>query len=188
MLHKGNYLVCGMPRSGKGQLMRGLADRYRRKGLPVLYWTSKEAERIGVQDIVSKVFTDPLEFFNYASRVKDVSPCIIMIDEGADFQQMNPNELRVILNQWPAYGVETYVQVQRAKMVPPNVRNACDNCISFKQRPDDAQILSDSYGDVFLHVGAEYMPQGCFISREGIYADPVFGKSWEIVNEQFRRV
>ena len=145
MLHKGNYLVCGMPRSGKGQLMRGLAERYRRAGLPVLYWSSKEAELIGVKKLVDYCDSDPDAFFAYSEKIVkgfwkgagesrkwiDGQPCVIMIDEGADFQQSNPNELRVILNQWPAYGVEAYVQVQRAKMVPPNVRNACDNCISF---------------------------------------------------------
>jgi hypothetical protein len=155
--------------------------------MAVLYWTSKEAELLGVKDIVDFVTMDPRQFFETADNVRNDRPCIVMIDEAADFQQNLPNELRVILNQWPAYGVETYVQVQRAKMVPPNIRNACDNCISFKQRPDDAQILADSYGDIFLEVAAETFPQGCFIAREGIYGEPVFGKSWEVQNGTFRR-
>lgn len=188
MLHKGNYLVCGMPRSGKGMLMRGLAERYRKIGVPVLYWTPKEAELLGVKQMVNHVSMDALEFFQYADRVRNDRPCIIMIDEAADFQQSNPNELRQMLNQWPAYGVECFIQVQRAKMVPPNVRNSCDNCISFKQRPDDAQILADSYGDIFIETASESFGQGCFICREGIYEAPVRGKSWEMKGGVFRRV
>lgn len=188
MLHKGNYLVCGMPRSGKGMLMRGLAERYRKIGLPVLYWTSKEAELLGVRDMVHFVSMDANAFIEVADRVRKDRPCIIMIDEAADFQQTNPNELRAMLNQWPAYGVEVFVIVQRAKMVPPNVRNACDNCISFKQRPDDAQILADSYGDEFIRTATDEMTQGSFVCREGIYASAVYGKSWEVQNGVFRRV
>jgi len=188
MLHKGNYLVCGMPRSGKGMLMRGLAERYKQIGVPVLYWTSKEAELLGVRDMVHYVSMDANAFFEFADRVRNDRPCIIMIDEAMDFQQSNPNELRQMLNQWPAYGVETFVIVQRARMVPPNVRNACNNCISFKQRPDDAQILADSYGDEFLQTATDAMGQGCFICREGIYAAPEFGKSWEVHGGVFRRV
>ncbi len=169
-------------------LMRGLAERYRRKGVPVLYWTSKEAELLGVRNMVHFVSMDADAFFQFADRVRNDRPCIIMIDEAADFQQSNPNELRAMLNQWPAYGVETFVIVQRAKMVPPNVRNACDNCIAFKQRPDDAQILADSYGDEFLQTATESFGQGCFISKEGIYDKAVYGKSWEMKNGLFRRV
>ncbi len=169
-------------------LMRGLAERYRAKGVPVLYWTPKEAELLGVKPLVNFVSMAALSFFEYADRVRNDRPCIIMIDEAADFQQSNPNELRVMLNQWPAYGVEVFVQVQRAKMVPPNVRNACDNCISFKQRPDDAQILADSYGDEFLQTASETMRQGCFIMREGVYDAAHYGKSWEMIGERFRRV
>ena len=188
MLHKGNYLVCGMPRSGKGQLMRGLAQRYRAAGVPVLNWTSKETELLGVKPLVHYASMDIGSFVETADRVRNDRPCIIMIDEAADFQQTNPNELREMLNKWPAYGVEVFVQVQRAKMVPPNVRNACDNCISFKQRPDDAQILADSYGDEFIQTAPESMRQGCFILREGIYSAAQYGKSWEFENGIFRRV
>ena len=193
MLHKGHYLVCGMPRSGKGQLMRKVAKDYRSAGIPVLYWTSKEAEKIGVERFVDRVFDDPNEFYTYAESVLPKTAAegvglILIIDEAADFQQTHPNELRKILNKWPAYGVECFVQVQRAKMVPPNVRNACDNVIAFKQRPDDARILAESYGDDLIHCGSESMPAGCFIQRSGIYGATVWGKSWEIKNGVFRSV
>ncbi|MBN2684391.1 MAG: ATP-binding protein [Pontiellaceae bacterium] len=182
-------LVAGMTRSGKGQLMRSIARKYKRAGIPVLYYTSKEVEAHDVRKFVDRVITDAQEFFSYAQKVIMRMPCIVMIDEAADFQQDLPNALREMLNKWAAYGCRIFVIVQRAKMVPPNIRNSCESCIAFKQFPDDAKFLSECYGKEFLQIALPIVQPGMYLYSANAYSPVVAGRSFYYKeNGEFVRV
>lgn len=188
--HKGNFIIPGVPRSGKGQFVRGLADRYRAAGLPVLFYTSKKAEYVEVKDLVDYATMDAEAFH---AKLKEAAESgrfqngiIAIMDEAVQFFNANKKEMVEIMNEFPAYGVETYVVVQRAKMVPPNIRNACENIVCFRQKPDDAAYLAEQYGNEFLE-SANLLPS-YFIGRVGGFGDVTRGRSYDDSNGSFQRV
>lgn len=183
-----HVLVAGMTRSGKGQLMRSVSAKYKRDGIPTLYYTSKEVEALDVVKHVDYVETDAETFFRYCENVIKVSPCVVVVDEAADFQQEKPNALREMLNKWGAYGCKIFVVVQRAKMVPPNIRNACESCVAFKQFPDDAKFLAECYGKEFEQVALPVVRPGYYLYSESAYTPTVAGRSfWIDANGKFNR-
>jgi DNA helicase HerA-like ATPase len=194
-LHDGHFLVCGLTRSGKGQLMRGMIERRRRAGVPVLYFTPKKAEEIEVRNMVDFCFHDPFAFFreleNCALHRGDpwaaatYSGAVAIIDEATVFFKQARREMEEILNQFAAYGVEVFVVVQRAKQVEPNIRNACDNIICFRQRPDDAAYVADQYGEEFND--AAKIPASYFLARQGAFGPLIRGRSFDD-SRGFKRV
>ncbi|MCF7847512.1 MAG: hypothetical protein K9M45_01580 [Kiritimatiellales bacterium] len=170
-------------------MMRSIAESYKKQGVPTLYFTSKEVEALDVKKHVDFVETNAESFFQTSEKIVRQTPCILMIDEAADFQQELPNALREMLNKWGVYGCRIFVVVQRAKMVPPNIRNSCESCIAFKQFPDDAKFLAESYGTEFLQISLPVVKPGYFLYRESAYAPVVAGRSFYFdANGNFIRV
>lgn len=182
-------LVCGMTRSGKGQLMRSIAEKFKKQGIPILYYTSKKVEAFDVEKYVDHVGMEAESFFDYAEKVIEQTPSIVIIDEAADFQKESPAALREMLNKWAAYGCRIFVVVQRGHMVLPNIRNACESCISFKQFPIDAKALADCYGQEFLQVALKVVEPGFYLYSESAYSETVAGRSFFIApSGEFVRV
>lgn len=188
MQHKGNGLVAGKTRSGKGQFMRGLVKACRAEGAKAIHYTNKLIEHDGVKSLYDFATMDAAEFYTRlkAEAFKCEGPILAVIDEAMTFHKSNPNEFVEILNQFAAYGVEVWLQVQRAKMVPPNIREAVENCVCFVQtHPDSAKVLAESFDMEFMDVCG--LPKGEFIAKFGM-AQCVRGRSWNVVGGVFKGV
>lgn len=189
-LHGGHYLVCGVTRSGKGQFLRGVIERYRKAGVSVLFYTPKLVEFVEVEPMVSKATMDAHEFYlllkKAAESGKHPNGIVAIIDEATVFFKQARNEMEEIVNQFAAYGVEVYVVVQRAKQVEPNIRNACDNIVCFRQRPDDAAYVADQYGDEFNRAAS--IGHSHFLARQGAFGELIEGRSYDDSNGKFERV
>ena len=132
MLHKGHFLVCGVTRSGKGMLMRRIAQEYRRRGVKVFLYTPRKDEYIDFDGLADFRTQSADRFFEETKRAAEsgIGGICAIVDEAMSFDR---NKLVEMMNQFAAYGVEMWLQVQRAKMVPPNIRFAAENCIAFRQ-------------------------------------------------------
>ena len=188
-LHKGHFLISGVTRSGKGQFLRGVIDGYRKKGFPVLFYSSKKAEIMDVGDMVDYSTTDAMEYFDTLKKAAEsgkYAGIIAVMDEATDFFESARPQMREIMNSFAAYGVEVFIAVQRAKMVPPNIRNACENIVCFRQRPDDAAYVAEQYGQEFTEA-ADLMPS-YFLARQGGFGEVVRGRSYDDSKGKFQRV
>ncbi len=188
MQHKGSGLVAGKTRSGKGQFVRGLVKACRANGAKAIHYTPKQIEHDGVKHLYNFATMDAQEFYDRLKLEahKREGAIIAVVDEAMTFQQSNPSEFAEILNQFAAYGVEVWLQVQRAKMVPPNIREAVENCVCFTQtHPDSAKVLAEMFHVDFMDV--VNLPKGEFIAKFGMGAVQR-GRSWNLIEGVFEGV
>ena len=124
-------------------------------------------------------------FFEETKRAAEsgIGGICAIVDEAMSFDR---NKLVEMMNQFAAYGVEMWLQVQRAKMVPPNIRFAAENCIAFRQKPDDADYLAEQYDSAFKDCST--IEKGVFLQKIGEFGEVRRGRSWAMINGKFQRV
>lgn len=180
---KGNFLVLGQAGTGKGVLCSGVAERYRKKGIPVYLLTCKEDEYLS--------FPADFKTMDQDYFLKEVMahkfPCGLMavVDEAWRWKWNGEGGLEAIPNSGRSRGVELWVQGQRAYQTPPNCRENCANLFSFFQTSTSKKWLVENYGTEFEPV--DTLQPGEFIYKAGMAA-AVRGKCWELKNGIFRRV
>lgn len=88
----------------------------------------------------------------FSSALDKYKSALVFIDEAKTIFNEDKTLAEKWLTQYRHKGYLFFLIAQRAKMIPPNARNQCTQIYAFKQKPEDAKILADEYGDELFEV------------------------------------
>lgn len=107
--------------------------------------------------------------------VKHSRSCAIFVDEAGKWKKNYLHILEEIATTGRHYGHNVHFIAQRAQMIPPTVRNQCENLFLFKQALDDARALAaDFVADELLD--AKTLKKGEFFAKIGVDGEVSRGK------------
>lgn len=137
-------LVVGISNSGKTQLCKLVANS--NPNLDVIVFDPLKSGGWGNK---AKCFSTIEAFGKYLEMNQKA---IVFIDEAKIVFDEDKKLAEKWLYQFRHKGYLIYLIAQRAKMIPPNARNQCSSVYAFKQKPEDAKLLADEYGDEFAEL------------------------------------
>lgn len=150
-----------MTESGKTTLARKLANKYQKRGIPVLVLDPYLSSAWNADFITD----NPDEFLEV---VKDSISCAVFVDECGHYSDDGFSDvLRWLATNSRHYGHNSHFISQRAKQLKPTIRDQCSNIFLFKQSFDDAKELTRNFATDDL-LEAPKLTKGEYLGKVGI--------------------